>query len=606
MACPQLKNSADSRRFPGSGSRWALLSVWGLLLMMALASQAEALVRFDFEQKFYRHPDRQVWDFSIVRPDSIYHIFYHTIHEQTPNATYGDTIWHASSTDLKHWNSPEAIFTVGQGPWDDGAIWAPDVFWEEANSRWVLAYTGCDANYNQSICLAFSDNLNQWAKWVYNPVAEADTNVYIWDKNSSWSDFRDPYVYRQDNQWHMLVTAQQNLGVPTGVLYHGTSDDLLSWTDVGPLFVNDGIKPWLVLESPQYKVIGSTHHLLFGEFDTPGTTLLSASEPSGWTMANRVLLDYGYAPEVDEFDTGVRIFSRLATYLLPDGQNIGYVVRMDSLLTNADGSNPTIYKPHPMDENWVVHTGTVNLANPIFGDNPIWRGETSVGLVGNGYYGSKEYHQGPLSGRGSPGTMLGDATTGVAETYRFPITGDRMTLLVGGGDYPATCYVALVDDSDGTILYSETGSNNATMTLREWNLVPYQGRTCYVTIVDQEIGDMGHINVDEIVEIADPTAVQDEAPVLRPTRHGAFPNPFNPRTTISFDLAQASGCEVRVHDLRGRLVWRSGAFAGRVGANGVVWNGQEIDGSPAAAGTYLYAIEVAGQARASGKISLVK
>ncbi len=606
LPSPQTNNSPNTRRFPTVGGRNVLLGVWGLLLMMALASQADALVRFDFEQKYFQHRGRQVWDFSIIRPDSIYHIFYHTINEQTPSATFGDTIWHATSEDLKHWDSPVAVIVVGQGPWDDGAIWAPDVFRDEGNNRWVIAYTGCDANFNQSICLAFSNNLMQWTKSVYNPVAEADTAVYVWDKNGIWSDFRDPYIYRQDNQWHMLVTAEQNLGINTGVLYHGTSDDLLSWTDVGPLFVNDGATPGKVLESPQYKVIGTTHHLLFGEFNTTGTTILSAADPSGWTMANRVLLDYGYAPEVDEFDPGVRIFSRLANYYLPDGVNIGYVVRIDTLLTDPDGSNPSVYKPHPMDDNWVVHSGTSNLANPTFGDNPIWRGEATVGLVGHGYYGSKEYHQGPLSGRGSPGTMLGDAITGTAESYRFPITGDRMTLLVGGGNYPGTCYVALVDDADDSILYSETGGNNATMTPREWDLTPYQGRTCYVAIIDLETGAMGHINVDEIIEIADPTGVQDDAPALRPTRHGAFPNPFNPRTTISFDLAQANQCEVRVHDLRGHLVWRSGAFAGLQGANGVVWDGQDATGSPAAAGTYLYAIEVAGQARASGKIALVK
>ncbi len=491
----------------------------GTLVFLVVAAalflplRAEGLVRLDFEQKYFQHSDRQVWDFSIVRSDSVYHIYYHTIHESTPNATYADTIWHATSPDLKHWDIEGPVLVVGQGSWDSGAIWAPDVFLDEANNRWAIAYTGCDDQFNQRICMAYSEDLYTWEKSPTNPTVVPDPDLYIWDPEGNWSNFRDAFVYRQDNQWHMLATAKQALAQPTGVLYHGTSDDLENWLDVGILFAHDGAEPWRVLESPQYHVIGNYHHLFFGEFDTPGVTLLSAAQPGDWTMANRVLLDYGYAPEIDEFDPGVRIYSRLAPFQHYNGVDLSYVVRLDTLLTDPDGANPSVHKPHPLDDNWAVHTGTSTLANPTFGDNPLWRGEPSVGLVGNGYFGSKEYYQGPLSGRGGPGTKLGDSVTGLLESHPFIVTGQRMNLLVGGGNYPATCYVALVDLADTTIIYSETGRDDDLMTLREWDLEPYQGRECIIRIADLESGPFGHINVDEIVEIHDleapapPTAV---------------------------------------------------------------------------------------------------
>ncbi len=592
---------------PGNGHRGLLILLAAVVALLAVAPMAQALVRFDFEQKYFRHPGRQVWDFSIIRPDSIYHIYYHTINEATPNAAYADTIWHSYGPDLRHWSDPQPVITVGQGPWDEGAIWAPDVFRDEANNRWVMAYTGCDASMNQTICLAYSFNLQYWTKATVNPAVEADSSTYVWDKNSTWSDFRDPYVYRQDGLWNILVTAKQDTGSTMGVIYHGTSDNLVSWTDVGPLFSNDGDTPARVLESSQYRVIGSTHHLLFGEFDTPGTTILSAADPGDWSMADRVLLDYGYAPELDEFDPGQYVFSRLAPYQMADGSgNLHYVVRIDTLLTDSDGSNPTVYRPHPLDADWIVHSGSANLGTPTFGDNPVWRGEPSVGVVGNSYYGSQEYYQGPLSGRGSPGTQLGDATTGVCESYRFPVTGNRMTLLVGGGNYPATCYVALVADDTGEILFSETGSGSSPMTPREWDLTPYQGRLCYITIVDQETGAMGHINVDEIIEIADNVAAGGITVPPRPLTHRAWPNPFNPRTNIGFSLDRPADCEVRIHDLRGHLVWRSGRFSAQAGSNTVAWPGVDLGGTPAGAGAYLYAIEVDGTVRASAKISLIK
>jgi predicted GH43/DUF377 family glycosyl hydrolase len=470
---------------------------------VATDHDAGALVKFDFEQKYFVHPDRQVWDFSIIRPDSVYHIFYHTIHESTPHATFADTIWHATSPDLSHWNIEGPILTSGQGPWDSSAIWAPDVFRDEENDRWVIAYTGCDSRMNQRICFAFSDDLHTWTKAAANPVVVPDTNVYVWNPDNWWSDFRDAYVYRQDDTWHMLVTAKQWLGVNTGVLYHATSTDLVTWQDVGYLFANDGTTPARVLESPQYHVIGDYHHLLFGEYDTPGVTVVTNDNPDDLSMNDRILLDYGYAPEVDEFDPGHRIYSRLAPFRLPNVEDLAYVVRHDTLVTEQDGSELVIRKPHPLAGDWAVHSGTANLGNPIFGDNPTWRSEASAGLVGHGYYSSKEYYQGPLSGRGGPGTQLGDSVKGLMESHPFTVTGQRMYLLVGGGDYPASCYVALVDISDSTIIHLETGGGHETMTWREWDLVPHQGKQCVIRVVDDETGPMGYISVDEIEEILD-------------------------------------------------------------------------------------------------------
>ena len=98
------------------------------------------------------------------------------------------------------------VLTSGQGYWDQKAIWAPEIFRDEAGDRWVLAYTGVDSLFNQRICLAFSDDLDQWTKSPGNPVVEPDPALYVWDPAGTWSDFRDPYIYREGDQWHLLVT----------------------------------------------------------------------------------------------------------------------------------------------------------------------------------------------------------------------------------------------------------------------------------------------------------------------------------------------------------------------------------------------------------------
>jgi hypothetical protein len=92
--------------------------------------------------------------------------------------------------------------------------------------------------------------------------------------------------------------------------------------------------------------------------------------------------------------------------------------------------------------------------------------------------------------------------------------------------------------------------------------------------------------------------------------HGArllpnAPNPFNPSTTICFELEAAAPVRLGVYDVRGRLVrlLAEGPFA--AGRHQVRWDGHDGAGRALAAGVYLCRLE-AGQARAARALSLVK
>lgn len=580
-----------------------------LALLSALlpTPDARALLRLDFEQAYYIHPGTQVWDFCLIRPDSLYHIFYHGIPESTPHASHADTIWHATSLDLKHWNEPEPVLTVSGSEWEASAVWAPDVVWDEAGQRWAMAYTACDARLNQRIGLAVSQDLSNWTRVPQNPVIEPDSTQYIWYPSQWWSNFRDPFLYRDDEQWNVLVTASQRIGTNTGVIYHGVSDDLEDWTDAGILFANDGSTPSNVLESAQYVVRGSTHHLFFGEYNTFGVSLVSGAAPEDWTMDSRIILDYGYAPEVKRFDEGVDLFARLGNYKHPQTGLLSYVVRIDTLQFSADGAEVTVQRPHPLAADWATWTGSANLASPTFEDNPAFRGETPAGTIGHGYYGSAEYYRGPLSNQGVPGTQLGDVALGTLVSKPFVITGDLMQLHVGGGNYPETCYVELVRASDETTLYRETGADHETMTPREWNLRPYRGEVAFVRIVDAETGPFGHINVDEIVERYGDPAISGAPVRPGPLRScSVYPNPFNPRTSVHFELAAAAEVQLRVLDARGRLVWASETRVLETGAGRIEWPGRDTAGRALAAGSYLYALAIDDRVAASGKLVLLK
>jgi len=72
------------------------------------------------------------------------------------------------------------------------------------------------------------------------------------------------------------------------------------------------------------------------------------------------------------------------------------------------------------------------------------------------------------------------------------------------------------------------------------------------------------------------------------------PNPFNPRTTLSFELGWSGPVNIGVFDLRGMLM--KPLFNGRLdqGRHSLVWDGRDQSGREAPSGTYLFRIEAGG------------
>jgi hypothetical protein len=77
-----------------------------------------------------------------------------------------------------------------------------------------------------------------------------------------------------------------------------------------------------------------------------------------------------------------------------------------------------------------------------------------------------------------------------------------------------------------------------------------------------------------------------------PERFALFhnhPNPFNPTTTIRFDVSAAGGAvTLRIYDVSGRLVRTLADGTQTAGQKTVTWDGLNDAGNPVASGTYLY------------------
>lgn len=65
------------------------------------------------------------------------------------------------------------------------------------------------------------------------------------------------------------------------------------------------------------------------------------------------------------------------------------------------------------------------------------------------------------------------------------------------------------------------------------------------------------------------------------------PNPFNAATRVGFDLPQAAGLELTVHNAAGQTVRTLASGRRPAGHHELIWDGRDDTGRDLASGTYL-------------------
>jgi len=81
---------------------------------------------------------------------------------------------------------------------------------------------------------------------------------------------------------------------------------------------------------------------------------------------------------------------------------------------------------------------------------------------------------------------------------------------------------------------------------------------------------------------------QELTPLSTPNLRGNYPNPFNPSTTITFDMVRESPVSIDVYNIKGQKVKTIADEMYGIGTHKVVWNGEDFSGKPVASGVYFY------------------
>ena len=104
------------------------------------------------------------------------------------------------------------------------------------------------------------------------------------------------------------------------------------------------------------------------------------------------------------------------------------------------------------------------------------------------------------------------------------------------------------------------------------------------------------------------TGVEDaENSSIIPTEFtiGNYPNPFNPATTIRYDLPESGKVKIQIYDIMGSLVEELVNSKQSAGSHSVVWNGRNSHGVQTASGIYMYRVQFNEQIKTS-KMILMK
>ncbi|MGI6368125.1 MAG: glycoside hydrolase family 32 protein [Anaerolineae bacterium] len=186
---------------------------------------------------------------GLIQWKGVYHLFYQ---HNPAGAAWGDIHWgHAASRDLVHWTHlPIALAPGPQGPDKDG-VWSGCAVNHDGVP--TLVYTGVSP---QVQCLATSDDeMILWNKSSANPIIAAPP------EGLDATGFRDPYVWREDDKWYMVIgSGARNVG---GMILLYCSPDLYRWEYLGPLFEGRLSETGHNWECPNYVSLHGHRLLIF-------------------------------------------------------------------------------------------------------------------------------------------------------------------------------------------------------------------------------------------------------------------------------------------------------------------------------------------------------
>jgi len=134
------------------------------------------------------------------------------------------------------------------------------------------------------------------------------------------------------------------------------------------------------------------------------------------------------------------------------------------------------------------------------------------------------------------------------------------------------------------------------ITLGGNNAAGARGAKCMYVVLLQEPAFARTLSSGELEGLKEMSTQRPTTITLLPN----YPNPFNPRTSIRFELPYDKEVRLVVYDILGRHVRTLYESTASAGVHALIWDGVNDDQIPVAAGVYIYRLEVWENAQRNG------
>lgn len=573
----------------------------------------------------------------VIYDGANFHMWYAGASQRGAVAAIGYATSSNGATWTKHAGNP--VLQAGPaGSWDDQAV-LPSAMLFDGNS-YRMWYSGIRQDTARTGYATSSDGIN-WVKFAGNPVMDVGPPG-TWDSDWLWT----PDVHFDGSMYHMWYESSR-----PGICYASSSDGIRWIKDPGnPIFTGAPRQSWerQGVGHPRVLFEGNTRRLWYlGVDEQTNFRIGYANAPLPHDIMIAEIPEYlhslpiltSVAPKVSLMNAGLNDESNLSVTCQIDSASIAVysdrqeLASLQSLATgevtfkNWRTSSASAYRLSffavklSNDGNLVNDTlrTTINVS-PRMDDFETgfakWTSPTGWGING------QRFRSGKFSMDDSPTGNYGNNVNSAATyNYSFDFSKLRAAHLSYWGwnvlqpnDYG---YVEVSTDSGAT--WQQLGARHEgvqrSFTQEYRSLTPYCGpgfnnvRIRFRLVTDAS-GVFPGWNVDdiEIHKGESPTAVAEQVTEGIPTEYallGNYPNPFNPETTIEYQLPRASRIEVAVYNLAGQLVRTLRQAQQSAGKYKLSWDGKDERGNNVATGVYLYRL-YAGEFSATKKMILAR
>jgi hypothetical protein len=290
---------------------------------------------------------------------------------------------------------------------------------------------------------------------------------------------------------------------------------------------------------------------------------ISNNGVSGNPIFRNCILDFELPPECIDGGGNIWVDSLQAQQIFQDIQNGDFHLIEGSLAIDAGFDTLGYYYPFDMDYN-----------------HRVWDGDNNGSAIID--IGPYEYNSPSFGG---------------IEGYTYnPTTGD-----------PVDYVLLKIDNQPGEFTFSDS-LGNFQYKLPAGVYDVYAERVFYEDVIEYGIevfdGLFTQIAIPmiEIVDVGDYEITKSEFLISNLSN---FPNPFNPSTTISFNLKNSSNVKLIVYNVKGQKVKQLVSDQLLAGQHSIEWNGKDNNNKSVASGIYFYKIS-AGKSSAMKKMLLLK